>query len=375
MTSMRKVRRIVSAMLLLLPVTGGAQVFLSGQSAADFVKSSPDETQLAVNGGRPTFGWQSHLFVDGMVNENVGALVNIRVTNTQTVIVDYAAIKLTNLTPLQLSFQAGKFDLPFGNLADRRFPRNNPLYGIPLIYTYATSLKNYVMTRAELLSLRGRGAGMPLLDNGIYADGAMVFGSWGILDYAAAVSAGTVSTASYSGANVNSDLTKTFRVALTPLTGLVIGAGYSWGAYLAESDYVPAWLSNVNEYQQRTAEMDFEFSRGHAVVDGEGVYNVWEAPFQSGDQNLSAFGYTLEGKYTLFPRFYAALRVSGLRFGLIDTGSELDRWDYNVNEWEGGIGYFLYKDVLLKFVRRETRTYGGSRPRDGLTAVQLVVAY
>ena len=50
-------------------------------------------------------------------------------------------------------------------------------------------------------------------------------------------------------------------------------------------------------------------------------------------------------------------------------------WDYNLIEWEGGLGFFIDRDVLLKAVRRETRTRGGSRPKDNLSVLQLVVAY
>jgi len=38
-------------------------------------------------------------------------------------------------------------------------------------------------------------------------------------------------------------------------------------------------------------------------------------------------------------------------------------------------GIFLDKDVLLKAVRRETRTLGGKRPKDNLNVLQLVVAF
>jgi hypothetical protein len=67
--------------------------------------------------------------------------------------------------------------------------------------------------------------------------------------------------------------------------------------------------------------------------------------------------------------------VSGLEFGNVRSGGIEQQWDYNVVEWEGGLGYFVDKDVLLKAVRRETRILGGSGPKDNLTVVQLVVAY
>ena len=365
-----------------LPGAASGQVVLSGQTAAQFYKSAVTQSPRAVNGGRPSFGWDTRLFVDGQVTDHVTALANIRATNIDAITFDYIAIRITDVTPLGLNFQAGKFDLPFGNLGERRFPRKNILYGLPAIYEYRMALPdhfspgpdNLVIPERDIAGGAGLGRGMRLLDLGMYHPGAMVFGSAGILDYAFAVTTGTVSTSSYSSDNYNSDLGKVARLAVTPVTGLTIGGAYAWGAYMQAAYPIPG-SDNVNTYTERAGEVDLEFSLGHAVLDGEAVYSSFSVPFTTGDRELSVLGYTVEGKYTLMPRLYAALRVSGLEFGNVVTGGITQPWDYNLVEWEGGLGYFIDRDVLLKAVRRETRIRGGSGPKDNLTVLQLVVSY
>ncbi len=352
-----------------------SQVSLSGQTAAHFARSAATTSQRTLNQGRPTFGWQLDLFIDGQVTDDVSALSTVRVADDQTINFDYLAVRLTDLTPLHLTLHAGKFDLPFGNLGDRRYPRRNPLFGFPLIYEYRTALPEYQSTEAALLSYRGRGRGLRLLDLGMYDIGAMVSGSWEVLDYAFAVTNGTISSSSYGNPNSNSDLGKVARLQVTPLTGLTIGAAYAWGAYLEESGPQPARPIDVNTYIQKSAELDLEFSRGHVVLNGEVVYNTWPVPFDTRDENLNVTGVYAEGRYTLFPRLYCALRMSGLRFGKVVLRQVEQRWDYDVDELEAGLGYFIDRDVLLKLVRRETRTYGGSDPKDNLTVLQLAVAY
>lgn len=366
---------IVLAVMCIPSSMGLGQVTLGGQTAVSFFKSASTGSQREVNDARPSFGWRSDLFLHGNVSENVTALCDVRVSDDQSINFDLLAIRLMNLTPLRLNLLAGRIDLPFGNLGERWFPRKNLLYGLPVIYEYRTALPDHITTEAELLATRGQGQGMRLLDLGLYDLGGMVSGSVDILDYAVAVTSGTISETSYLNGNSNSDLGMIFRLAATPMTGLTIGASYARGAYLEEPDQPPVPNINVNTYRQRALEVDFEFSRGHAVLYGEAVFNTWPVPLDGRDEDFKVFGYYLEGKYTLMPRIYLALRLSGLRFGDALLQQTVQPWDYNVTELEGGVGYFIDRDVLFKLVRRETRIDGGSRPKDSLTVLQLTVAY
>ncbi len=366
---------ILAVGLAAFPPVTKAQIDLSGQMAVYVYKSAHSQGPREINHGRPSFGWQTDLFMDSYLTDHVAAQSTVRITDDQVINFDYVAITLADVTPLDLNIRAGKFDLPFGNLGDRRFPRRNPLFGLPLIYEYRTALPEYVTTSTELLTSRGRGYGMRLLDLGMYDLGAMVYGSTGVIDYAFAVANGTVSTSSYGIENSNGDFDKILRLAVTPLVGLTFGGAYAQGAYLEQSVQATQRSLSVDAYQQRAAEADLAFSRGHAVFYAQGVYAAWQVPLENGEETLSASGYYVEGKYTLMPRLYVAVRLNGLFFNDVPLGQTVSPWDYNVSEVEGGVGYFLDRDVLLKLVRRETRTHGGSMPNDNLTVLQLTVAY
>jgi hypothetical protein len=375
MRSMLKTFTIGVLCLLCLPHTGLSQIVWNGQTAAMFLKSPASESQRAVNRGRPSFGWESELFADGTIGEHAAAYVTIRAAENQSIGVDYAAVRLTDLTPLHLNIQAGRFDLPFGNLGERRYPRRNSLYSLPLLYEYQTALPDHLTSDMQIRTARGKGGGMPVLDGGVYDLGAMIFGSWGPLDYAVAVSSGTVSSTTYGGQNNNSEVGTVFRLALTPFTGLILGAAFAQGPFMDEPADAPTPGVDVNQYRQRTAEIDLEYSVGHAVFYGEAVMNRWPTPLSSGSQNLDVFGYYVEGKYTLMPRLYVAVRANELLFNRVMLDGQVQPWDRDVAEFEAGLGFFLDRDILLKLVRRESRIFRGPSTRDGLSVLQLLMAY
>lgn len=352
-----------------------SQVQLSGETSAYGLKSSRSQDQRVVNRGNPTFGWRFDLFLDGRVTDNVVVLVNTRVLEDESINFDYAAIRISDFAGLGFNFQMGKFDMPFGNLAERRFPTKNSLYGLPLIYEYRTSLPNQVVNRVDVLNNRGVGVGMRLLDLGVYDIGAMVYGDIGKLHYAVAAANGTISS-SYSGyLNSNGDFDKIVRLAYTPMLGLTVGASAAMGAYLGSTGKPLPRAEGSNYYQQLIGDFDFEFSRGRFLMDGEAVYSQWTVPFENEDTRLWAVGYVGEAKYTWFPRFYTAARASGLMFSRFTIGNSSPRWDNNMLEIEAGIGYHLDRNTILKIVRRETRTLEVTAPRDNLTVLQLAVAF
>jgi hypothetical protein len=368
---------ILVLMLLWSLHPGSAQVTITGGSAAHFFQSASTGSPRAGTNGHPSFGWETELFFDAPVTDKVIALATIRASEARQIDVEQAAVRLLDVTPLHLNIQAGKFDLPFGNLGERRYPRRNNLFGLPLIYEYRTALPNYAYSENYYALRLGRGSGMRQLDLGMYGIGAMVYGTEGILDYYFSVTSGSVSSTSYQTPNSVDDVAKTIRLAVTPMTGLTIGSAYSWGGYLAEPSTPSSSYAypSTKEYVQKSAEADIEFSRGHFIFYGEAVYNVWPVPLGTRDELFKVFGYYAEGRYTILPRLYVALRVSGLRFGDVLLWSLYQMWDDNVTEWEGGLGYFLDRNVLVKLVRRESRIQSPAAPKDHLTALQLAVSY
>jgi hypothetical protein len=363
------------ALVMILGTPVFSQVQLSGEASAYALKSSRSQNQRVVNKGTATFGWRFDLFVDAKITDNVFVLANTRSYDEDPMEIDYAAIRITDLAGLGINIQMGKFDMPFGNLAERRFPSKNFLYGLPLIYEYRMSLTNQVIGRSELLNNRGKGTGMRLLDYGIYDVGAMLYGDLGALHYAVAGSNGTISSTGYHQLNQNADFNKIVRLAYTPMMGLTFGASASMSAYLADGGKPLPRDAGSNHYQQLIGEADLEFSRDRFLLNGEAVYSQWTVPFENEDTKLSVIGYNAEAKYTWFPRFYTAARVGGLIFSKLTIGDTSPRWDNNVLEVEAGIGYHIDRSTILKIVRRETRTPEVTGTRDNLTVLQLAVAF
>jgi hypothetical protein len=297
------------------------QINIYGQASAAFVSSSDHQSQLTVNAGRPTFLWRADLFADAMIVDRVTALMNVRILHDEYVYIDYLAIRISDLTPLRLTLQAGKFDMPFGNLYNRRFPKDNFLFGLPLMYYYQTAvMSNYLYWSADdFIARRGEGglthspSSLPLLDRGIYGTGVMLSGSIGIFDFYAAVMNGTVSnTGAYTNKlNINKDFGKLFRIVSTPVMGFSLGASYMWGSYLHDMVHnnLPEG-KKPEDYRQQTAGVDIEFSRGHLQFFAQGIFNRWEYPVFS--EPLDMWGYYAEAKYTLIPRFFIAGRINQL---------------------------------------------------------------
>jgi hypothetical protein len=369
--------RIPAVLILLvaLCVQGQSQVQASGEASSYVLKTAQTTSPRATNNGNPTFGWRFDLFLDAKVTDKVFVLVDTRALPDEVINFDYVALRIVNLADLGFNFQMGKFDMPFGNLADRRFATKDFLYGLPLIYEYRTSLPDQVATRADVLGSRGKGVGMRLIDLGVYDIGAMVYGDAGKVHYAVAVANGTISSTYVRHLNDNSDFNKIIRFTYTPIMGLTLGLSAAMSAYLSdEGKPLPRDQGSLH-YQQLIGDVDVEFSRERFLFNGEAVYSKWTVPFENEDTDLSAFGYYAEAKYTWFPRFYTAARVSGLVFSRVQLEGISPRWDNNLVEIEAGVGYHLDRNTLVKLVRRETRTLEVTGPKDNLTVLQLAVAF
>ena len=184
------------AIFILFSTRATAQLVFSGEASATVLDADGALKVRVPNSGKSTFGWRFDLFADAIVAENVSFISNIRVFQNEDPAFDFVAIRLTDLTPLGLNIQVGKFDLPFGNLGERRFVSRNPLYSLPLPYEYGTALPSTPVSFQEMLGHRGAGIGMRMLDFGMYDVGAMVYGSWESFGYAVALHNGTVSATS-----------------------------------------------------------------------------------------------------------------------------------------------------------------------------------
>jgi hypothetical protein len=372
-----------------------AQLRLTGQASPAYIKSDDGYSQYITDAGRATFAWRLDLFADAAISDNVFFLSNLRIVQDQIFHIDLLALKLTDIAGTGVNVEAGEIDLPFGSLGERRFPKNNPFYRLPLLHEHLTTLRssNYQLWIPDARYTRA-GDGIRLVDQGLYDVGAKLYGGVGIFDYWVAVINGMVSaTSTYStnyglsGLNSKKGLGTIIRIAATPMTGLTIGSSYATGAFLDEYGgtdvYGTAYHSS--DIRQHALEADVDFSIEHLRLYAEGIYNVWTFTDLLGS-DLTALGYSIEGEYTVVPRVTVAARAGELFFNTIDAlipglygagpYAYSGRWDHNVLRIEGALGYRVERAVLVKAVYESNTALGVTEdPPDNTLVIQAVVSF
>ncbi len=369
-----------------------AQFSLSGQASSAFLHSDEGTSQYSVDYGRATFAWRLDLFADEEIAENTRIAGNVRLLQDQTIHVDYLALKVTDLTPLGLSAQMGAIDLPFFDLGERRYPRQNDFYALPLMNVHLTSLARsdyylWVLDR----TYAARGDGVPLLDGGLYDLGLRIDGSAGILRYAAAIVNGMVSASgSYqsSGLHSHQGFGKVVRVGVTPLPELTLGASFAIGPFMIarstdSNSPSSGYSDDPGKYTQQIGGLDLTFGLGHLTLYGQAAYNRWTYD----SLNLDAAAYSLEGRFGLTPRLAIAARAGGIRFNRISKTlfARIDglpsiirfngRWDDDVVRWEFSASYRLAREFLLRAVYQRTEVFGMSDDIYGTAIAQAVATF
>jgi hypothetical protein len=374
-----------------------AQLGVSGQATAEFFKSEDGLSQYVIDSGQPTFAWRWDLFADALITDHIALLSNIRMLQDQIPHVDLLAIRISDIASTGLSIQAGQIDLPFGNLGDRRFPKQNPFFDLPLMNEHITSLceSNYnLWTFSPNYAMRGDG--VRILDQGLYDLGVKVYGSIGIVDYSVAVINGMVSaTGTYSpgGLNSNNGLGTVARVAVTPFIGMTVGLSYALGPFMKNvSDSVLSQLydKSPDNYWQHIVGGDLEFSFGHCSIHGEVMYNTWQ---YVQNVKLQAVGYSGSVEYAFTPRLSGAIRLGGLTFndiavreyvpeddygytGPIGFVQYQGKWDHDVVRLEGASSYKIDQALLFKVGYQINRTYNLPKdPYDNVLFVQTVLSF
>lgn len=386
------------------------QFIINGQASSAFIKSNDGESQYDVNTGRGTFAWRLDVFADASVNDNVTFLTNIRILQDQIPHIDLFALRVSDIASTGINFQVGQIDLPFGNLGEQRFPKQNPFYQLPLMNEHITSLcrsdyKVWTYTPEYAMS----GDGVRLLDQGLYDLGAKIYGSIGEewrIDYALALINGMASatgTYSPSGLNPNHGFGKVARVAVTPFTGLTIGVSYAFGPFMKnQSDEIQTVDGRLDtsafygiapeKYLQHIIGGDVDFSTGHFSFLGEAIYNSWDYRYST---TLKAFSYSAMARYAFTPRFSAALRAGGITFNNVNGIPEFvaersdwysgpaprliiysGKWDHDVFRLEGAGVLRLDESLILKFGYQWNRTFELLKdPIDNLLFIQTVLSF
>ena len=259
---------------------------------------------------------------------------------------------------LAFDVQAGIIPPTFGAFSRRVYNSNNPVIGYPLAYQYLTSLRTDALPSSadDVLRMRARGwrssfpigsattaPGVPLVSAFQWDTGVQVSWKSDLVEMAAAVTNGTLSSPRFSDDNGGKQLSG--RVAFTPTVGLIVGASAARGPWLSRA--VAPDASPV----QRAIGADIEYSRDHWIVRSELVWSRWAFPAAlapADARTLDALAAWVEGKYRVTPRIFFAARLDRLGFSQL-AGSVLTiPWDAPVERVEWGVGYYVQRNVVLR---------------------------
>jgi len=273
--------------------------------------------------------------------------------------------------------QAGRIPPTFGAFARTGYGAGNLMIGYPLAYQYLTSLRPDAIpiTADDLLRMRARGwrssfpvgsvtpgPGVPLISAFQWDTGVQVSWTTGPLQLSSAVTNGTLSDPRVSDNNGGKQIAT--RAVITPAVGLIIGASAARGAWLSRA------IEGEDSPQQRTLGADIEYSRDHWIARAEMVWSRWGLPSAlapSGERAVSATGAWVEGRYRVTPRIFFAGRVDHLGFSELRgtlIRPEGAPWDAPVKRLEGGVGYYVQRNLVLRAsVQGNWRDTGRDRQR------------
>jgi len=298
----------------------------------------------------------------------------------------YAAyVRVRPLASVPLDVQVGQIPPSFGAYGRRGYQgADTGLIGYPLAYQYLTSLRPDAIpaTAADLLVMRARGwrttypigsatpgPGVPLISAFRWDTGVQVHWETQAIDVTAGVTTGTLSDP--QGSDNNDGKQVSGRVAVRPLTGLVLGASGARGAFLSKS--VARLLPDPDAPRDQSAlGVDGEYSRGHWLVRGELVWSRWNIPFTDRPghvEDLDALGTWIEGRYRITPRIVVSGRVDRLGFSRLEASPGFSpTWDAAMKRVEATAGYSLQRNLVLRVgVQHNERTAGRVRSRTYVT--------
>jgi hypothetical protein len=289
----------------------------------------------------------------------------------------------------RFDLQAGRIPPTFGAFARRPYPADNLLIGLPLAYQYLTSLRVDALPAHadELVRMRGRGwlssfsvgnrtpaAGVPLVNGLRWDTGLQAHGATDTVDLGVSVTAGTLAHPLVRDNNAGPQVSG--RAAWQPSSGLILGASASRGPFPARAATVSAGLQPDDRSLTQSAwGADFEYSRDHYLVRTEAIVSQWRLPSGSPpaiEGPLRALATSVEGRYKFRPGFYGAMRWDHLGFSTVRGSLGTATWDAPVTRVEGGVGYLLQRNLLLKASYQRNVRDGGRVRTLTIGATQLV---
>ncbi|HXI01642.1 MAG TPA: hypothetical protein VNI57_00560 [Candidatus Saccharimonadales bacterium] len=305
-------------------------LLFEGLGTGEGWQTDDDSVLLSRNQGNPAADadvllWQAlqfrpdlHLFaledLEGRTGTDAGAGATLEMFQ----------LRYSRRTSAPLTVEAGKVTMPIGLFPDRHFADTNPLIGSPASYDYDSE----------------------------YPYGIVVNGRISKFDYLASV----VSLPLRDG-RAMPEASHAPRPALgagyTPFSGFRIGVYATRGPYLGRDveDLLPAGTT-WRDFGQEVEGFEVQLTRGYFVLNGEFALSAYEVPAHG--PGLHGRSWYLDGRYTLSPRLFTALRVEQSRYPFILpispffwVAAPVDLWDA-----EAGVGYRIAPTTLLKVTYR-----------------------
>jgi hypothetical protein len=316
--------------------------------------------------------------------DRLAFLADIRADDAEDVTASAAYVRIRPWRDRPLDVQAGRIPPVFGAFGRRAYQADRTLIGYPLAYQYLTSLRSDALPAGadDLLRMRGRGwrssfpvgspyagPGLPLISAFKWDTGLQARWLAPRLEAALALTNGTISNPRLGDDNGGKQLAA--RMAVTPATGLVLGASAARGGWIARE--VPG---AARTHAQTGFGADAEYSRGYGMLRAEMVWSRWDVPFVSPPpegRHVTALAGWIEGRYRVSPRIYLAARADRLGFSRISSAATAGPlpWDAPMHRYELGAGYSLQRNVILRGSLQFNQRDGDRRERRTFLATQV----
>jgi hypothetical protein len=333
--------------------------------------------------------FQVDLTASVRATDRIALLGEVRTENVDTVSPYGLYVRIRPWMGHNIDIQAGRVPPTFGAFARRTYVSDNPLIGYPLAYQYLTSLRPDALPASadELLKMRGRGwlssfsvgnttpeRGMPLVSAFRWDTGVQIHAASAAAEATVAVTTGTLGDPLVGDDNAGKQLAG--RVSFRPATGLLVGVSAARGPFVTQQAAAAAGVEDRSGHFTQTAwGGDVEYSRAYYLVRVEAILNDWTVPVvhaPDGELSLRAISTSVEGRYKIRPRLFAAARYDHLGFSDITGTTRTDSWDAPVTRVEVGGGYSIERNLQLKVSFQHNTRPGGRATQVDLGAAQIV---
>lgn len=278
----------------------------------------------------------------------------------------------------EFNLKIGMIPTPFGTFSPRAYPHSNFLIGYPLMRQYQTGLSYEELSESVtdlIQNKEERHDKISPIDEIYWDSGIQIFGEYNIFEYSLGITQGALSWPEplkdkTPGKQIIG------RIGLKPVMGLNFGISYAKGNYFElteeyNSSYDPSIdRLKAEDFQQEALGFDYHFSKGHLIIQGEGLFTRWNSP--PIQDTLPASSFYAEVRYKLLPHLFIGGRYDELKFHEVNNEvKEKVRWDSNVRRVELGLGYSIIKNLTLKISYQNWIIFSSPRKKYNQLASQL----